>query len=337
MPISALEVAAAAPHRLPFMWHVASITSVLFGNTLIALGLLLQKRSHSRASSRQRKIHCGLISVDAYFFSLEWLGGLATFLCGHAFCWLGLSVGAQMVLSCLNCWCIVVTLLCAPFMFGEAVTVYKVMAVALLILGCVWVTLHGPQRYRVFTVERLHLYLENKAFVCVAGLSLLGVCALGASVATTDRRPRCSVFQLALGAAMCAWYSVLSAKCVSGLHFTSWHHGHDQLSVWQPWAVLVVFVAAAASNLHLLNLALAAGEAVTVMPVYEALSLIGQIVLGGIFFQEFDALDFWGHAQFWFGVSCVVGGIVMVTRGEPEIAVLRKHVFKPKVDVPMPI
>lgn len=302
---------------------------VLIGNTFIALGLMQQKRVHRKDPSHRRRDLCCFGAVNAYFLSPEWICGLAAFLAGHGFCMIGLALGTASVLACLNCWCVVVSLLTAPFLLGEAVSLFKVLAVMLVICGCIWVTLHGPQRYHVFTVGRLHTYFVDQAFLAAAGLSLLVACGLAGRAATTRQRPRCSVFQLTLAAAMCAWFAVLSAKCLSGLHFTTWHHELDQLGHWQAWAVVAVFVILAISNLHLLNLALAAGDAVTVMPMYEALSLLGQIVLGGIFFQEFRSLDTWGHLQFWPGVCCVLSGVVLVTRPDPDLPALSRLVLKP--------
>lgn len=319
----------AAPHNVPLAWWIMAISAVLVGNTLIAVGLLLQKRSHHKEKSGGKRDQCCHETANAYFLSLEWFSGLLVFLLGHGCCWLGLAVGTQMVMSCLNCWCIVVTIILAPILFGEAVSVYKIMAVSLLIVGCVWVILTGPRRYRVFTVDRLHMYLDNKAFLALCCITLLVSLVFASSAALTKRRPRCSALQLAVGAAMCAWYSVLAAKCVAGLQFASWQYHNFQQGHWQAWAACAFLVIAAAANLHLLNLALAAGDAVTVMPVYEAASLVGQIVLGGVFFQEFDGLDAWGHLQFWCGVGCVLSGVVMASRGEPRIPALQRHVLGP--------
>lgn len=94
---------------------------------------------------------------------------------------------------------------------------------------------------------------------------------------------------------------------------------------------LRLYLGVVEANLHLLNLALAMGDAVVVMPAYESMSLAGQIVVGGMFFQEFHALDATGHLWFWAGVAIVVVGILMVSRPEPEHPLLRWVVIGSKV------
>jgi len=293
---------------MPTSWWLIAVGAVLVGNTFISLGLLLQKRSHHKRRGEQ---------VEAYFLSPEWLVGLVTFFAGHACCWAGLAVGAQMVMSCLNCWCIVVTILIAPLLFHETVSLYRLLAVLVLVIGCVWVTLAGPKKYETFTVERFELNLADEAFLVVTACTVVAALAIAVVPRRTGATKR-SVTRLTMGAAICAWYSVLAAKCFSGLHFTSWHGGRNQLGYWQTWAAGVFFVCAAVANLHLLNLALAAGDAVTVMPAYESLSLAGQIVVGGMFFQEFRQLDARGHFWFWSGVAVVLSGVIMVSRPEPK-------------------
>jgi len=317
---------------LPKMWWILAVCAVLLGNTLISLGLLLQKRSHHTrvAVDKSDRHYCG-IPATSYCFSPQWLAGLATFIAGHGCCWIGLAVGAQMVMSCLNCWCIVVTILLAPSLFNETVSLFRILAVLVLVVGCVWVTLSGPRRYEAFTVERFQLNVANEAFLVVTACTVVAAMAIMA-VPRRSRSAKVSVLRLTAGAAICAWYSVLAAKCFSGLHFTTWHDGRNQLGYWQTWAAAAFFVATSVANLHLLNLALAVGDAVSVMPAYESMSLAGQIVVGGMFFQEFSALDARGHAWFWTGVALVVTGVYMVSRPEPEAEWLRWVVIGSKAD-----
>merc|ERR1719343_1082799 len=126
------------------------------------------------------------------------------FLLGHFFCCFGLAIGTQIVLSCLNCWCIVVTLLCSPLIFSEVVSLFRVLAVGLLIFGSFWVSWYGPQRYRILTVERLSSYMENEAFLAVSGICFVAAVILGLDTWLSRRRSKWSSFPCVLGAAMCA-------------------------------------------------------------------------------------------------------------------------------------
>lgn len=316
----------------PMHWSMAALCLMLLGNTLIALGLLLQKWSQREDRTRRPHRCCCCLAVIAapYFWSMDWLCGFVVFIAGHGLCSLGLAFGAHIVMACLNCWCIVATILLAPAFFDELVTVYQIIIVGLIIAGCFVVTLAGPQVHAGFTVHNFNTYVSSEEFLIVCGCTVLAAVVLVACYShrrkfvasssdlsaetKTDTR---AVFLMTSGAAMCAWYAVLAAKCVAGLHLSTWHYGRNQLMHWQPWVLSCIFVAAAAGNLHLLNRALAAGDAVFVMPMYEALSLVGQVIVGGIFFQELELLRSPQLFQFCFGVVCVLSGIILLAAGEP--------------------
>lgn len=68
-----------------------------------------------------------------------------------------------------------------------------------------------------------------------------------AAITSEERTP--AKTQPTSGAAICAWYSVLAAKCFSGLHFTTWHDGRNQLGYWQTWAAAAFFVATSVASL----------------------------------------------------------------------------------------
>jgi len=286
----------------------AAVAASILGNTLIATGLMVQKLAH-RADEPQ-----AVRDQRPYFLTPRWLAGLLAFLLGHGCCAVGLALGACTVLSCLNTWCIVVTLLLAPRLLGEAVTPSKVGAVALLVFGCFWVIRHGPHAQHAFSTQLLEVYLQNTMFKAICSCVLLGTLLVGAQASTTRRRPRLAPFQLTVLAAICAWFSVLGSKCVSGLLLTSWSSGQHQFGSPCAWGAVVAFISAGLLNLHLLNMALAAGEAVSVMPAYEAMSLTGQIVLGGVFFDELGGLT----AQFWFGVACAIVGVLLTAGADPK-------------------
>merc|ERR1719313_2387526 len=97
--------------------------------------------------------------------------------------------------------------------------------------------------------------------------------------------------------------------------------------------MVVSMVVLAVTNLHFLNMALSVGDAVYVVPVYEAMSIFGQIILGGIFFREFQHLDFYGHLSFWFGVSCIIVGVILLARRGPETKFFQYEIISPKSGV----
>lgn len=293
-----------------YFWIAIGI--MLLGNTFSAVGLLVQKRSHE-GDSKTKCTCCGR-SVPLYFTSPVWLLGFVIFVLAHVLCWISLALAPQSVLSGLMCWSTVVTFVLAPFFLGETVTVFKLLSACIMIFGCCWVVLSGPRVYQVFTVDVLRSQLHNVPFLALSGLALFYLvgCACWAGF------QRLTAFQYATIAAILAWYSVLTAKISSSLVFSSWHHTDNQLDRWESWVALITMLVLAASNLHFLNMALSSGEAVYVVPVYESMSIFGQTLLGGIFFQEFQHLDTIQHINFWMGVSCIMIGVICLARKGPQ-------------------
>mmetsp|Transcript_28678 Transcript_28678/g.60838 ORF Transcript_28678/g.60838 Transcript_28678/m.60838 type:complete len:356 (+) Transcript_28678:208-1275(+) len=314
-------------------WWAAAVTLTLIGTTFSASGLLIQKYSHGRddedmpLNDKRAKASppcCGL-----YFLSRWWILGLVVFITGHLIGWCGLALGTQVVLSCLNVWSMVVTFVIAPLLLNETVSAYKVASVLLIILGVVIVILYGPRAYRPYTVAVFKHSLDNVLFLSTSAVVLLCLSVLGARAYRNWRSttPCLTSTEFTLVAAVIGWYSVLSAKCSVGLLFTSLHYRQSQFQDASTWIVFCVMAILAVLNVHFMNMAMKYGDAVFVVPLYESLSMLGQVFLGGIFFRELEQLTITGHIYFWFGVVCVVLGIICMTGRAPENALLNTPVL----------
>jgi uncharacterized membrane protein len=350
------------------------ILLTLVGTTLSAIGLMIQKYAHAlqakqEAMASEAALGSGGIASEAgggrepepepgergslrlrqvsmragagrrphYFLSWWWLLGISVFLSGHIVCYVALGFGAQVVLSCLNVWTMVVTFLVAPVLLGETVNSQKALSVAVIIFGVSLVTAFGPREEVEFSVERLVGSLRSESFVEFTALALACGFVLYVRVLYVVDSQR-SAFEYAAGAAMLGWYSVLCAKCSSGLLLATLRNAvagppHPLTTAarfaeiltgpveeaWRsvvPWLFLASMVVLALSNVHLMNMALRVGEGVLVVPVYESLSILGQVVLGVIFFGELRSLDnsSMNTLLFWLGVSSVLLGIFLLTK-----------------------
>eukprot|EP00746_Dinoflagellata_sp_MGD_P122661 gnl/MRDRNA2_/MRDRNA2_57478_c0_seq1.p1 gnl/MRDRNA2_/MRDRNA2_57478_c0~~gnl/MRDRNA2_/MRDRNA2_57478_c0_seq1.p1 ORF type:complete len:362 (-),score=28.29 gnl/MRDRNA2_/MRDRNA2_57478_c0_seq1:213-1298(-) len=303
------------------------IAMMLLGKTLSAVGLLMQKYSHKGEPTTWTC--CGR-SAALYFTSPMWLCGLVVYILAHILCWVSLALGPQTVLASLTCWSTVVTFVLAPSFLGETVTVFRLISVCVMILGCTWVIFSGPRMYQVSTVELMLLQMQDMLFLMLSGLALLYLLCCAGMAALSNKSPRLSALQYTTIAAVVGWYSVLSAKITSGLTFTSWHHNGNQFDRWESWVMLAIMILLAVANLHFLNMALSIGDAVYVTPLHQAIAIFGQTVLGGIFFQEFQHLDTYGHINFWLGLTCVLVGIICLTRKGPETDFFQYPILGPK-------
>lgn len=303
-----------------YFW--VGIGIMLLGNTLSALGLLVQKHAHKGHEEKE--------GPALYFTSPTWLCGFLVFILGHILIWVSLALGPQAVLACLTCWSTVVTVVLAPIFLNETVTVFRLLSVCIMIFGCAWVVFSWPRLYEPFTVDLLLSQMHNFLFQVLSAVALVYLLGCACMAAFSNSSPRLSALQYTSVAAILGWYSVLTAKITSGLVFSSWHHTQNQFDRWESWAMVFVMVTLAVSNLHFLNMALSIGDAVYVVPVNEALSILGQTLLGGIFFREFEHLSTYGHINFWVGISCIIVGIVCLARKGPETEVWQYPILSPK-------
>lgn len=295
------------------LWWIA-IALTLFGRTLEAIGLMVQKYSFSanhdeeEGDKRPKK--------DMYFNSRAWRSGFGIYVGGHIMCWCAFSMGTQTVLACLMCWSSVTTIVLAPLFLGETVTSFRFLSVILMVCGCVWVVAYGPHTYEVYTVDKLRSESTNVTFQQATGAILL---VLTYIVMEAFYRPRFSAIKNVLIAAIIGWYSVLLAKVTSSLLLTSWVHRENQFLRWEPFVALFAMLILSAANVHFLNMAMKNGDAILVVPVYESVAIVGQIVIGGMFFQEFQYLTrLSDHVNFWGGVSCVILGVVCIQAKGPK-------------------
>lgn len=307
------------------LWWIA-IALTLFGRTLEAIGLMAQKQSFSDADSGEEGA-----KKEMYIKSKAWRSGFGIYVAGHIMCWFAFSMGTQAVLSCLMCWSSVTTVVFAPLFLGETVTTFRFLSVIMMVCGCVWVILYGPHTYEAYTLDKFRSQASNRTFLHAS----LGVLCVLACLAVEARffRTRFSAIKHVFIAAIIGWYSVLLAKVTSSLLLTSWVHKDNQFLHWESFIVTGAMITLSVVNVHFLNMAMKSGDAILVVPVYESVAIIGQIVVGGCFFQEFHHLTrFSDHLHFWGGVSCVILGVICIQIKGPTCLdwLLERTVLSPR-------
>lgn len=286
---------------------MAGILGTLFGATLTVTGLMAQKFSHSHVDSRQVR------RPIPYWLEWYWLLGFALFLVGQVFCFLSLGLASQSTLACINCWNVIVVFVIAPTVLGERVCWKVLVSGLMLFAACVAVICCGPRDFQQHDASSIRLAWQNPVFLFLtvsiffgATFGLVGMC-----VNLNEGSPIEGV-RFGLLSAIVAWYGVLCSKCTSALTITSVSGGGSQLGEWCFWVFVICAAGLGVLQIHLLNLGLMRGSAVSVMPVYEAVSMTGQVVVIGIFFDEFRSFTWNHHLRFWAGVSWVIVSVVVL-------------------------
>lgn len=301
----------------------------MIGATLTVVGFMLQKQSHTCSEAEQDPClrHCATgaadhvlrtggaddAAVQCYWLQWRWQLGLLIWLIGQAVCWAGDGLANKSLLACFNCWNILVVFVLAPLCLGEAIGRRMLACAALTLGGCVWVVLTGPKTYHEQTVETLQSEWSRLPVLCLAAASTLAALMLWSCLQCRRVEPSVSPGLFAALSAILAWYAVLLSKCASVL-VVSTLHTQNQLGSWHVWAFAIATVAFTVCQMHTLNMGLKYGEAVFVLPVYEATSMSGQVVICGVFFGEFRGLAVGELLLFCCGLLCVLCGVVAMVR-----------------------
>jgi len=82
--------------------------------------------------------------------------------------------------------------------------------------------------------------------------------------------------------------------------------------------IVVAFIVMAIAQIHFMNMALKHGNAVAIVPLYEGLSMVGQIVFGGILWHEFAEESWRDFFGFLAGVAFVIAGLTLLTQASLE-------------------
>jgi len=254
----------------------------------------------------------------AYFCSKWWMFGFAVFCLGNLLFWFGIALVPQVLLACWQCWAMIVTIFAAPFLLGEDVTIWKLGSVVTIMIGIVWVVLAAPQTYQAYTTPVFWKAIEGFFFISITAGIVFALMFLIGSVFFCKMRRRMSAIRYILIAAMINWYSVLCAKTSSGFFITTVYHNDSQVNSAEFWVLLGGMLTLAVANVHYLNRALEVGEAVFVVPVYESLAILGQILFAAVFFDEFKGLSMWEGIEIGCAISVVLAGVISASTKEPE-------------------
>jgi hypothetical protein len=304
----------AAMEGTEWFW-VIGVLVTLFGATLTVVGLMIQKQSHSSSNKSPESFGRQGAPATPYYLEARWLFGGFTWLMGNLVCWVALGLAPQTILAAINCWNIIVTLAVAPWFLGEPVSKRTVISALILAFGTGWVVACGPKAYKQHTVALILEAFGKPQSILAFGTTvtfLVTMAVLAYNRARSRTAQTLVYFQFTAVSACFAWYATLLSKSTAKVMVASVQlHQHLYLNPVF-WLLAALFPVCALCQIHFLNMGLKHGEAVVVIPMYEALSMTGQIVVGGLVFDEFGSLDARQHAWFWPGVAIVLAGIASI-------------------------
>jgi len=302
-----------------------SLVIAACGSTLTVMGMILQKYAHQKAleeaeacADADEKCLAGQATArTCYLFNWRWVLGLAIFAAGNLVTWVALGMGPNSVLACFNSWNIIFSMVIAPRFFGEPVPRAAQLSAVVLIGGCIWVTIEGPRSYRLHTVDSINMLFARFPFTlsCVICFTILVAAKIKHwfSQSTPVWSAATSV-QITSMASIFACYAVLFSKCTSMLVQSSVVSNVSQVGYWQFYLWSGATVVCGICQVYWLNESLRHGYASFVIPAYESMGMALQIIVGGIFFDEYRKFTVKKHLLFWPGVLLVLSGLIFLTK-----------------------
>lgn len=326
----------------------------LFGSTLTALGLVVQKFSHTVNFGDMEKPGghvAGELGEDgkgdaaqasqssAYYLQKWWIVGFLLYACAQVINMVSMAMTPQVILSCLGSWTLVCNTVFAHLLLGEQVCRKQMLAVVALVVSTAFVIYTAPRPSPEEEAEKPTLDdltarfsspdfggLTAAAIVVAVSARLVASRRIGevpmTSVETAEEERRLqAVVPIAWSvvAAIAAGYTALLFKCIAEL-IAGYNTALDELLWrWQTYVLLAVAVTVAPSELHCLNMALQTGDAVFVVPMYLAMGMLSQLTTGGVFFREFQDFHSMHDACLFFAsVTFALGSVVFMALAQAD-------------------
>ena len=303
----------APPPNESSLWWLG-ILLMLGSNVSGALGATLMKLSHNLVStdmlllSDSQRIRRRRRSWVYFFLGALVCQAVMTTVLPVA----ALSFAAQSLLSPFVASQIVFNALLSHRLLGEVLTRHDVAGTLLIVLGCAMSGIFAPKPNENYKLPDLLAFFGRAPFVVY--LVLIGLLA----PATYIGSRRAAEGSLLLRVCASAMPGILSgnanvfAKSAGGL-VSEALHTHNWSAARKPltWLIILAAPVLALGNLYFLNRALARLPASHVIPIYISTLIVVSTISGGLYFNEFAAINAGAAVGLAAGVLVVVAGVLV--------------------------
>lgn len=242
-----------------------------------------------------------------------WISGTVTFIVGSVINFVAFVFAAASVLAPLEAIQFVSNLVFARFVTKVPVSRRMVAGSALIVAGTVGAVAGGPMTVTSFTIPQLRGFWESPAWITYVAFAWITSLSMQAFWELQNRRvkagaQRCGPPQLmpilyAVSSALIGTQSVVQAKAFSELMELWLGSGVNIWVEWFTYVVLAYFLVTVGFWLYRLNAALGKYDPLFIIPLLQASYIVLATVAGGLYFQEFAAMEWWQLLVF----ACCIG------------------------------
>ena len=292
----------------------AGIICQIIATFLAALAYVLQKQAHKT-----------LPKGDNVYLTTNWRAGFAAMVIVAGIDAWSFSLLDQSKLACFGAVTLAWTVVLAWRILKEHFGRVDLAAVIFISAGTA-LALSAGAPSTDFTFLLIIQRVSEPAAIVYAVFAALGVAGGGLWVERTDRAALASGTPLprhfaplsALTGGYCMGFTGLAIKGLSTAVFNGEWESLKHMSFY--WFVLLLIVALTA-QVRYLNKGLAAADAMTVVPVFQAGIIVSNAVGGAVFFGDLDGVGAGGQAAFVFGcLSALIGALALSTK-KPAIEI----------------
>eukprot|EP00440_Ansanella_granifera_P038046 gb/GFBE01041279.1/.p1 GENE.gb/GFBE01041279.1/~~gb/GFBE01041279.1/.p1 ORF type:complete len:368 (+),score=55.95 gb/GFBE01041279.1/:1-1104(+) len=299
---------------IPDTW-AEGIVICFVGNTLRAIGLVLQKYSHCQSEP------------DALYLTQRWwLVGFVLFICSQLLCAAAMPMAPQVVLSCIGTWSIVVTPFCAWAILGETLQGVDLASTLGVCIGLVMV-IAGTATSKFQAIANVDVLVGQILAPHVLSLvAMQAVFLITLHFLLCREFPNLKPLAWALTAALLSGPAVMLSKCVMTLLLQESTSGAE--SPWsrpEPWMFLLAALALMALLTHSLALGLQTGSAFQVLPVYYAVGMLSQLLMAVVAFKEIEEFPQEGVGH----VLSITAGVVLLLVSIAALSSSKRPAQKP--------
>jgi len=256
--------------------------------------------------------------VEPFWLNRQWLFAFGLHCVGGFLGWICLGMAPNSLAVCLGTLDVFFALLIAKYRSGEEITSMMVASCCTLVVGNGWILVFGPRSYRLRTATSLTMCFTRQLFAIISAVSASAVVAILADyycwARERDKKDNLlTTVQLATAGSIFGCYSALFAKCTSIIFQTTILRGDFEVPIVEFYLLGAMCFMCGAFNVYYFNKALGIGDISFVLPFNRALGTLLQMVIGGVFFEEYEDFTRERHLLFWPGVGITIVGTVVLT------------------------
>jgi len=306
-----------------------------FGNFLNAVGYILEKKGHLAVMEESTKNADGVSSSHPNVCTNKmWLTGFLIYVTGSLMHAYALGQGPQSLFTPMQAVTLVCNTILSPIFLPEKLKNTDILATVVIVISVVGAILFGPTKEETYTVDDLQERYGNTPFIVLTSflffIAIIGY-IVGQYFQTMNDNADPPIEQDGSMGPRFASYFVISYSCFGGLGasynvlfmksaVTLLENVDVAFTQFFAYVIVILLVLANVWLEYWKQRALGLFGALYVVPIFQVMLIVGGILVGAVYFEEFAQLDGTQTALFCLSIClCLIGvGVLAASSAERE-------------------